>query len=165
VSWWLDLYRWEFALPEREAVAAELGQLLEYLRREGAISAHNGDTIDREHPLVCSMAGILDNFCEAYWMTAVTVEQLKEAGMAHKALVDAVRRRYATGLLLGEVRKPEGNSSVTIGNALNRYTEMGFIVLATGPKGRERIVRPGPRFEELNGLQQRLAANLQQGGS
>ena len=85
--------------------------------------------------------------------------------MAHKALVDGVRRRYATGLLLGEVRRPEGNSSVTIGNALNRYIEVGFIALTTGPKGRERIVRPGPRFEELNGLQHQLAANLQHGGS
>ena len=165
VSWWLGLYRWEFALPEREAVAVELGQLLEYFRSEGAISARNGDTINPEHPLVHGTAGILDNFCEAYWMTAATLAHLKEAGMAHKALVDGVRRRYATGLLLGEVRRPEGNSSVTIGNALNRYIEVGFIALTTGPKGRERIVRPGPRFEELNGLQHRLAANLQQGGS
>jgi glycerol-3-phosphate O-acyltransferase len=161
VSWWLDLYRWEFALPEREAVAAELGQLLEYFRSEGAISASDGDAVNPEHPLVHSTVGTLDNFCEAYWMTAATLLQLKDAGMSQKALVDAVRRRYATGLLLGEVRKPEGNSTVTIGNALNRYAEVGYITLTTGPKGRERSVRPGPQFEQLSRLEHRLAVNLQ----
>src|SRR5205823_11504944 len=46
VNWWLDLYRWEFPLPEREAVAAELGRLLEYFRAEGAMVAGDGDTVD-----------------------------------------------------------------------------------------------------------------------
>ena len=94
-------------------------------------------------------------------MTAAALLQLKETGMSQKALVDAVRRRYATGLLLGEVRKSEGNSTLTIGNALNRYAEVGFITLTTGPKGRERTVRPGPQFEQLSRLEHRLAVNLQ----
>ncbi len=162
VSWWLDLYRWEFALPEREAVAVELGQLLEYFRAEGAISSGNGEVVNPEHPLVHSTAGILDNFCEAYWITAATLMQLQEGGMTQKALMESIRRRYATGLLLGEVRKPEGNSVVTLGNALNRYAEVGYIVLSAGPKTRERSVRPGPQFAQLARLERRLANQLQQ---
>lgn len=162
VSWWLDLYRWEFALPEREAVAVELGHLLEYFRAEGAISVSDGDTVNADHPLVRSTAGILDNFCEAYWIAAVTLMALKPAGMPQKALIETMRRRYATGLLLGEVRKSEGNSSVTLGNALNRYAEVGLISVSSGPKGRERIVRPGPQFEQLDRLGRRLAAHLPQ---
>ena len=38
-----------------------------------------------------------------------------------------MQKRYRTGLLLGEVRKPEGNSSVTLGNALNRFAELEFV--------------------------------------
>jgi glycerol-3-phosphate O-acyltransferase len=160
VSWWLNLYRWEFPLPEREAVAAQLGWLLEYFRTEGAIAAGDGDAVNAEHPLIQGMSGMLDNFCEAYWMTAQTLARTVNGGTPQKALLDAIRKRYAAGLLLGEVRKPEGNSTVTLGNALSRYAETGFIAVTAG-KGRERVVRRGPQFGELGGMEQRLAAYLQ----
>jgi glycerol-3-phosphate O-acyltransferase len=161
VSWWLDLYRWEFALPEREAVAVELGRLLEYFRAQGAIRSGDGDVADPEHPLIRTTAGILDNFCEAYWITAQTLMQLKAAGLTQKSVLEAARRRYATGLLLGDVRRPEGNSAVSIGNAVSRYTEVGFITVTARQKGRERLVRPGPQFTDLSAVERRLAANLQ----
>jgi glycerol-3-phosphate O-acyltransferase len=161
VSWWLDLYRWEFALPEREAVAAELGQLLEYYRAEGALVAGDGDTVNPEHSLTHSTAGLLDNFCEAYWITMRALPPIDGGGMPHKTLLDTIRKRYSTGLLLGEVRRPEGNSTVTLGNALNRYAEVGLITIAAGPKGRERVVHRGPQFEEIGRLERRLAAALQ----
>jgi hypothetical protein len=80
--------------------------------------------------------------------------------MSQKAVLDAIRKRYAAGLLLGEVRKSEGNSTVTLGNALSRYAETGCITITAG-KGRDRIVRPGPQFAELTGVERRLAAYLQ----
>jgi glycerol-3-phosphate O-acyltransferase len=159
VSWWLTLYRWEFPLPEREAVAAQLGQLLEYFRSEGAIAA--GDAVSAEHPLIHSMSGMLDNFCEAYWLTAQTLARLVDGGTSQKTLLDAIRKRYAAGLLLGEVRKPEGNSTVTLGNAMSRFAEMESIVLTAG-KGRDHTVSRGPQFSELGGVERRLAAYLQQ---
>jgi len=161
VSWWLNLYRWEFPLPEREAVAVQLGNLLEYFRAEGAIAAGNGDTANAEHPLFRSTSGMLDNFCEAYWMTAQTLARLVDGGTSQKALVDAIRKRYNAGLLLGEVHKPEGNSMVTLGNAVNRFTEIEFIV-ATAGKGRDRSLRRGPQFGELAAVERRLAGYLQQ---
>jgi glycerol-3-phosphate O-acyltransferase len=161
VSWWLDLFRWEFALPEREAVAVELGSLLEYFRAEGALSFGNGDAVDPDHLLIRSTRGILDNFCEAYWMAAQALRQLGETPVPHKAMVESVGKRYATGLLLGEVQKPEGNSSVTLGNALSRFAEVGYITVTTAPKGRERLVRRGPHFEELAEVERRLATQLQ----
>lgn len=163
VSWWLDLYRWEFALPERETVAVELGRLLEYFRAEGAIASGDGDRVDPEHPLIRSTAGILDNFCEAYWMTAQTLAELQDDGLPHKAVLDAIRKRYATALLLGEVRKPEGNSMVTLSNAINRFTEIDFVTVSAGPKGRERLIRRGGQFDQLRRIERRLAAHLQDG--
>ena len=160
VSWWLNLYRWEFPLPEREAVAVQLGRLLEYFRTEGALAARDGDAVNAEHPLIHSMSGTLDNFCEAYWMTAQTLVRVVDRGVPQKALLDAIRKRYAAGLLLGEVRKPEGNSTVTLGNAMSRFAETGCIAVSAG-KGRERVVRRGPQFGELSGLERRLAAYLQ----
>ena len=161
VSWWLDCYRWEFALPEREDVAAELGSLLEYFRAEGAIAAGDGDAVRSEHPLLQSMVGILDNFCEAYWIVAQTIKQLDDGGMPQKAFLDAARKRYANGLLLGEVRKPEANSTVTLRNALNRYIEIGAASVGAGAK-RDRVIRRGPKLDELARLERRLASGLEQ---
>jgi glycerol-3-phosphate O-acyltransferase len=159
INWWLDLYRWEFPLPEREAVAAELGRLLEYFRAEGAMLAGDGDAVNPEHPLMRATADLLDNFREAYWITARTLAQLGDAGMPQKSLLEQARKRYATSLLLGEVRRPEGNTLVTLGNALNRYAEVGFVSIARSAKGRDRIVRRGPAFAELPRLEARLAAH------
>ena len=61
----------------------------------------------------------------------------------------------------GEVRKPEGNSTVTLGNAMSRFAEMESIVLTAG-KGRDHTVSRGPQFSELGGVERRLAAYLQQ---
>jgi len=161
VNWWLDLYRWEFPLPEREAVAAELGRLLEYFHAEGATLAADGDTVNPRHPLVRSMAGLLDNFCEAYWIAARTLTQLGDGGMPHKTVLELARKRYSTSLLLGEVHRPEGNTNVTLGNALDRFAEVGLITIGTPPKGRERVVHRGPAFPELTRLESRLSDNLQ----
>jgi glycerol-3-phosphate O-acyltransferase len=160
VNWWLDLYRWEFPLPEREAVAVELGRLLEYFRAEGAILAGDGNTVHPEHPLVRGTAGLLDNFREAYWIAARTLAQIPDTGMPQKAVLEQARKRYSTSLLLGEVQRPEGNTLVTLGNALNRYAEVGFVTIAAPPKGRERVVSRGPAFVELQRMEARLAGHL-----
>src|SRR5262249_15808695 len=70
--WWLDLLRWEFALPERESVAAEVGRTLEYFRAHGAVL---GEEVS-ESPLVAALAGIIENFREAYWIAVRTAMQL-----------------------------------------------------------------------------------------
>jgi len=158
VGWWLDFYRWEFPLPEREAMAAALGDLLAFYRREGALTG--GDKVDPRHPLIRTTAGLLDNFGEAYWIMARTVMQSTDGGMARKALIDAARKRYQTGLLLGEVRQPEGNSTVTLDNAVSRYAELGFLTVNSGVRSKERMVHRGPRFAELERTAQHLAASL-----
>ena len=107
-----------------------------------------------------STAGLLDNFREAYWIAARTLAQLDDAGMPHKAVLEQARKRYTTSLLLGEVQRPEGNTLVTLGNALNRYAEVGFMTIAAPPKGREPVVRRGPAFAELPRLETRLAGTV-----
>jgi len=150
VGWWLDLYRWEFPLPEREALAAELGRWLEYYRDIGAVE---GDSAVPEHPLVRATAGILENFREAYLVAARTITAQEEWPIAQNALAQKMRRQFATSLLLGEVHKPEGNSIVTFANALSRLTELGHVsALRRGRAGRERWVDRGPAFDRLPDL-------------
>lgn len=151
VSWWLDLYRDEFPIPERGKLAAEIDRFFEFFRKEGASASG-----DLNHPLTRLLLRVIDNFHEAYWMTAREVAKLDAAGMSEKALRNAIRKGYETALLLEEVRKPEGNSTITIGNALGRFAEMQFIEMQDTGKARERRVVRGARFAELDALLERL---------
>lgn len=154
VSWWLDLLRWEFPLPERDDLAAELDRVRAYLISQGALSAA-GRTLNEQHPLVVTLAAILENFREAYWIATQALQELREGGLPQKAVIDRTRKRYRTGLLLGEVHKPEGNSSVTLGNALNRFAELEYVQLRAG-KGKEHTVVRGPQFAELAAIAARI---------
>jgi glycerol-3-phosphate O-acyltransferase len=155
VRWWLDLYRWEFPLPARETLAPALAGLQQFLRDQGALTAD--DDVDVEHPLGRVLLRVLDNFHEAYWITASTVERLGPGGMSEKAFRNTVAKTYETALLLGEVSRPEGRSTVTIDNALSRFAEIELIELeSAGGKSKERQVRRGPQIEAIGSLLQHL---------
>jgi len=100
---------------------------------------------------------ILDNFREAYWIAAHVLAETPEAGLPQKSTIERMQKRYRTSLLLGEVRKPEGNSSVTLGNALNRFAELEYVQLRAG-KGKERVVARGARFDGLTAVAERIGA-------
>jgi glycerol-3-phosphate O-acyltransferase len=157
IAWWLDLFRWEFALPERDEWGGEIESLRAILRAEGVFAA-DGE-VDVAHPFVPTALGLLDNFREAYWAVAQIVAELPEEGVSRKAFFDRVRRQYRNGLLLGELRKPEGISSVTFGNALNRYVEVGGAEVAAG-KGREQTVRRASGADALGAILEALARRL-----
>jgi hypothetical protein len=100
--------------------------------------------------VVRATAGILENFREAYLVAARTVAAQDEWPIAQAALAQRMRRQFATGLLLGDVHKPEGNSTVTFGNAVSRLAELGHVTTVRGGRGgRERWVDRGPTFERL----------------
>ena len=150
IAWWLDLYRWEFPLPERDALATEIERLLAYYHDTGAMVA---GAVVPEHPLVRATRGIVENFREAYLVAARTVAAQQEWPIAQNALIDRMRRQFATALLLGEVHKPEGSSTVTFGNALSRLTELGHVAAVNrGRGGRDRWLDRGATFDELPGL-------------
>jgi glycerol-3-phosphate O-acyltransferase len=154
IAWWLDLYRWEFPLPDRDALGVELTRLLAYYREQEAVV---GDQVVPEHPLVRATSGILENFREAYLVATRTVAGQEEWPIAHTALMQRMRRQFRTSLLLGEVDRPEGSSMVTFGNALSRLAELGHVeVTRRGRGGRERWVDRGPGFAGLGELIRRF---------
>ncbi len=156
VAWWLDLLRWEFPLPERSDTAAAVDDVCAALAADGALT--DGQLVT-DHPLTVTMGGLLDNFREAYWIAAQTLRELPETGLPQRAVLDRMSKRYRAGLLLGEVRKPEGNSSVTLGNAISRFAELDVIQVRAG-KGRDRQVDRGPRFAELSALLARIGGGV-----
>jgi glycerol-3-phosphate O-acyltransferase len=156
VVWsWLDLFRWEFALPEREAIGAEIDDTLAYFVEKGAL---DGDIVRAGHILLVFGDGILDSFREAYWIVAKTLLDLDAGGCTYKAAIARMQKSFTMHQLLGQTRRPEGNSAVTFANALNRFAELGFISLVRrGRGGREQVVLPGDATAELALLERRLA--------
>ncbi len=155
VWWWLDLFRWEFALPEREAVAAEIDDTVAYFAARGAI---DGEHVNPAHVLLVFGDGILDSFREAYWIVAKTLLDLDADGFTHKAAIARMQKSFTMHQLLGQTRRPEGNSAVTFANAINRFAEVGWVSLQRrGRGGRERVVLPGPAIADLGAVERRLA--------
>ncbi len=146
VTWWLDLYRWEFPLPERETLGDELARWLAYYREAGGIV---GDVADPDHIVVRVTAGILESFREAYLIAARTLAAQKEWPQKQPDVIQRMRREFATSLLLGEAHKPEGSSVVTFGNALSRLTELGHVAVIHRRGSRDRWIERGPAFDRL----------------
>ncbi|HKA27991.1 MAG TPA: 1-acyl-sn-glycerol-3-phosphate acyltransferase [Candidatus Binatia bacterium] len=152
IAWWRDLYRWEFPFPERNALANELDRWLAYYREVGGVV---GDVVDRDHIVIRVTAGILENFREAYLVAARTLAAQREWPVKRPDLIQRMRREFATSLLLGEAHKPEGSSTVTFGNALSRLLELRHVAMRRRGT-RDRWVEPGPTFDRLPELIQRL---------
>ena len=144
VGWWLDLYRWEFPLPERSALPGEIDRWLEEYGRLGCLV---DGRLDAVHIVVRATSGILENFREAYWIAARTMAAQRDWPVKQSELLQRMRREFATSLLLGEAHKPEGSSMVTFANAISRLTELGHIRVER--RGRDRIVERGPAFQAL----------------
>ena len=155
VWWWLELFRWEFALPEREAVVGEIDDTLAYFTERGAI---DGERVHAGHVLLVFGDGILDSFREAYWIVAKTLLDLDVDGFTYKAAIARMQKSFTMHQLLGQTRRPEGNSAVTFANALNRFAELGYVTLVRrGRGGRDQVVLPGNAIAGLAALERRLA--------
>jgi len=149
VSWWLDIYRWEFPLPEREALRDQVARWQTFYARQGAFV---DDRVVGDHPLVRVTTGVLENFREAYLTAARTIASQSRWPVPRRALLEGMRKQYRVSLLLGELTKSEGNSVVTFGNALSRFAEMDCIRLGEAHQGRDRWIERGPAYDSLAAL-------------
>jgi glycerol-3-phosphate O-acyltransferase len=145
---WLDLFRYEFPLPSKKELGAQIDGLLVYFDE---VEAWDEGELDDAHPLVAALKNVLQNFRESYYVVALTIlHRLGTDGMSEKVLLDEMRKYYKTCLLLGEVTKSEGTADVTLRNALNRLTEMGFVQAEKrGRGGRDKHFVRGTEWEKL----------------
>jgi glycerol-3-phosphate O-acyltransferase len=158
VWWWLNLFRWEFPLPERAAAAAEMESVLGHFRAAGAIGSSG---VRRGHVLLVFADGILENFREAYWIVAKTLLDLDADGLSQKAAFARMQKSFLMHQLLGQAQKPEGNSPITFQNAVNRLAELACVALTRrGRGGKEQAIVPGRAFSDLAALERRLGESL-----
>jgi glycerol-3-phosphate O-acyltransferase len=153
VARWLDLYRWEFPLPERDALAEQVVRWQAFYARHGALTDAG---MVAGHPLVEVTRGVLENFREAYLAAARTIAAQTRWPVPRRALLEGMRKQFRVSLLLEELTKPEGNSVVTFGNALSRFAELGYVRLGEAHQGRDRWIERGGAHEQLAGLIEEL---------
>ena len=158
VEWWLDLLRWEFPLPDRREITEELEGLRQVLRDESVLG--DGDTLMAGSFFTPTVLGVLDNFREAYWVAAQVLRDLQEDGLTRKSFLDRSRKHHANALLLNELGKPEGQSSMLFENALKRFAELGAVEVGSG---RDPAVGRGPAAEELDRVEARISECLRGG--
>ncbi len=155
VGWWLDLLRWEFPLPEKAAVGREAERIAEYLFAHGA--SFERMRTAAVPPLVKSLAGVLENFREAYWIAARTVARLDVDSISEAQLVARMKRHFEAARLLGEVVRVEGATPAVFRNAIARLLEIGALEVRPGKSGRDRILGPGGEAAIIEGVSARLS--------
>ncbi len=158
VAWWLDLFRWEFPLPEKTLVGREVDRLADFLLAHGA--AFDEAPPVNPPPLVRALSGILESLREAYWIAARTVQRLDGEGLPESQLVARMKRHFEAASLLGEVARPEGASTAVLRNAIARLIEIGALEIRPGKAGRDRVLGAGPGLTALEELSSRLSEAL-----
>jgi glycerol-3-phosphate O-acyltransferase len=151
VARWLTIYRWEFPQLERVDIEQEVGHWLSHYEEAGALQ---DGRLQEGRALVRATEGLLESVRESYLVALQTVASRDDWPIARPSLIRAMRKQFATSLLLGEVTKPEGSSVVTFGNALSRLEELGCITVGSGRQA--RWIERGPHFGELPRLLEEL---------
>jgi glycerol-3-phosphate O-acyltransferase len=154
VGWWLDLYRWEFPLPARDGLRERVEFWIAQFDQLGVLQ---GDRLDVAHPVTRVLLAVLENFREGYLVAARTIAGQAQWPVEQGALIESMRQQFATGRLLGEIHKPEGNSVVIFANALLRLGELGMVSVSRRGR-REKWVDRGPSFDRLPELVRQLRA-------
>jgi glycerol-3-phosphate O-acyltransferase len=150
---WLEVFRLEFPRADQGALPGQLAGVVAFYRDHGAL---DGEKVRPDHPLIRVTSGLLENLREAYWMAARTVGSQSDWPLTRKALTQRMQRHFATALLLGDVRKPEGASVLAFQNALSWLESHGYVLSKRKRGGREPWFEPGPRFSELARLTSEL---------
>jgi glycerol-3-phosphate O-acyltransferase len=152
---WLDLYRWEFPLPERDGLGSQVVAWEAFYRLGGALV---DDGLRPDHALIRVTNGVLENFREAYLAAARTIATQARWPTPRRALLEAMRRQFRVSVLLGALHKPEGSSMVTFENAISRFAERGYIRLGEAHQGRDRWIERGSTHDQLPALIEELQA-------
>jgi len=164
VQRWLDVFRYEFALPDRHELARHIDTTIARLRE---LDVLRGDEIDAANPVVIATVGALDVFRESYWLAAKTVREVLAAdGTTDKALVAEYQKAYEAALLVGEAAQPEGATTVLFQNSTSRLVELGYVrTERRGRGGRERVYLRAARWAELGDYEDDLRGAVLKGRS
>jgi len=168
LSFWLDLFYYEFFTPRGEVLAAHLDAFVDHFERVGWIDRSagvirpSGAGVDNFEFLAEQTQGLID----VYYATAAALLALDEP-LAPKELIRSAREQLQRSEVLGEVAPGRGAASdTTFMNALEQLQRHGIIQrdpeasTKEAPFPKDVPFRRGEAFEALGELKERLAFAL-----
>jgi glycerol-3-phosphate O-acyltransferase len=162
LSYWLDLFYYEFFTPRGEVLAAHFDGFVDHFERVGWIERNagiirpTGSGVDNFEFLAEQTQGLID----VYYATAGGVLSLQEP-LTPKELIKAAREQLQRAEILGEVAAGRGAASdTTFMNALAQLER--YRIIRRDPEAPDKDVpfERGEAFETLGDLKERLAFAL-----
>jgi len=157
VSFWLDLLYQECFVPPNLVCAAHLDAFIDFFERRGALESCERvlRATEKGRGYLLFLAEQTRSLLEAYYAAFSSLLTLEEP-LTQRALEKQAQGQFQRAHLLGEIRRAEGWNAVTFRNALELLARRGILLRSAGEK--EILYAPGPAFDELAGLRERLAA-------
>jgi len=159
LSYWLDLFYYEFFTPRGEVLAAHFDAFVDHFERVGWIERIAGairpteSGVDNFGFLAEQTQGLID----VYYATAAAVLSMP-GPLAPKELIKAAREQLLRAEILGEVAAGRGVASdTTFMNALEQLERYRIIARDPAASGRDVPFERGEAFEDLATLKERLA--------
>jgi len=165
VAGWLELFYQEFFAPREELLGPYLDGFVDYFERFGQVESSDGmlRATDKGRSYLRFLAAQTRGVMEAYYAAASAALDLEAAPTPARALERRIQEQFGRGELLGEVERPEGRNPVTFRNAVALLVRREMLSTVS-PSGRERRrephYAPGPAFDALPALRERLAGAL-----
>jgi glycerol-3-phosphate O-acyltransferase len=162
---WIELFRYEFFLPEEHAVRTRAEVFLSHFISEKLVEERAGELRPTPEGLgkLTLYADVLANFREAYFVVVDALVHMANWPLPEKKLLQRADVTFKKYHLLNEIRRAEASSRVTYDNALRYLVEERYLESRqeSGSRGRKVTVYDrGPRFGELPDLRRLLASSL-----
>ena len=129
------LFKREFVYPVGSIFANVFDENLAALAIRGILDVNEDNTITvRDPERVDVLAGFLDNFIEAYWVTANSLKELRTFPLWQKELVTRAQEQTRREYLEGNISRPEAINSTLIQSALRWFQDSGVLESRTSGK-------------------------------
>jgi glycerol-3-phosphate O-acyltransferase len=162
LSYWLDLFYYEFFTPRGEVLAAHFDAFLDHFERLGWIERSAGSIRPTGLGVESfeSLAEQTQGFIDVYYATASAVAAIEEP-LAAKQLIEAAQEQLDRAEILGEVAVGRKTTSeTTFMNALAQLERYRIIQRDPEASGKDVPFERGEAFEDLADLKERLAFAL-----
>ncbi|MEN8180963.1 MAG: 1-acyl-sn-glycerol-3-phosphate acyltransferase [Myxococcota bacterium] len=161
LAFWLDLFYTEFFAPKGLALAAQFDAFLDYFEQQGVLERQDGRlrVAEKGRSYLRFLAEQTRTLIEAYYAATCAVQVLEQPTPL-RDVRKAIGEQFERAALIGEVERREASNPVTFGNALELLLRRGVLERRDPQKGREPLLAPGPAFDELAILRERLAGAL-----
>lgn len=134
-----QLFKLEFIYRADRDYAASFDETLGMLVIYGLVTLGEKDSIDIDRPeVIALLAGLLDSFIQAYWVTARTATELRSQSLNDKELVGRALERARRAFLEGAISRPESASRTLVETALAWLIEEKLV--DAKPQGRRRLL-------------------------